>query len=145
MDWQREAEDKLRKYAARKNSLTNIAEELRALQARATGIRSATLDGTPVRCGGNGRENYLLSNLVRREELENNLQEAEIWVEGVDRALAVLTDEERLVLDRFYIHPGRGNVERLCEELCVEKSSVYRRRDRAIRNFTFAYYGWRDN
>ena len=59
-----------------------------------------------------------------------------------DVALAVLTDEDRLVLDRFYIHPMRGNVDRLRGELGLEdERSVYKRKDKALRRFTVALYG----
>ena len=56
-------------------------------------------------------------------------------------ALAVLDEEERHILDRFYIHRANGNVERLCDELHVEVATVYRRRDKALRHFTLALYG----
>ena len=56
-------------------------------------------------------------------------------------ALAVLDDEERLILDKFYIHRAKGNVGDLCERLNVEQSTVYRKRDNALRRFTIALYG----
>ena len=46
-----------------------------------------------------------------------------------------------MVLTRFYIYPERGGVSRLCEELGVEQSSVYRKRDKALERFTLALYG----
>ena len=98
-------------------------------------------DATPVMGGGNTREDALLSNMAHREELARTLRQAKAWVETVDAGLAVLDDEERLVLDRFYIRRAKGNVDRLCEELCREKSVVYARRDKALRHFTIALYG----
>lgn len=141
MDWKREAKDKLRNYSARRTALENIPEEIRRLEARATGIRSASADGTPVRGGGNGREDMLLSNIAERDELHLQLKNAQKWVENVDRAMTTLTAEERLVLERLYIYPAMGNVDRLCGELGIEKSAVYERRDKALRRFTLAYYG----
>ena len=55
--------------------------------------------------------------------------------------LEVLTDDERKVLDRFYINPARGNVDRLCEEFGIEKSQVYARKDSALHHFTICLYG----
>ena len=69
------------------------------------------------------------------------MKEARLWVAQVDKALAVLDDEERLVLDRFYIHRAKGNVGDLCERLNVEQATVYRKRDSALRRFTIALYG----
>lgn len=87
----------------------------------------------------------MLSNIVHREELERALEQAKLWVDIVDGGLGVLDDEERLVLDRFYIHRARGNIDRLCEELGRAKSVVYDRRDAALRKFTIALYGCVEN
>ena len=139
MNWKREAIDKLKNYEAHREALENIPKEIKRLESAYAGIRSATTDGTPVSGGGNTREDSMLSNIVHRDELKRRLKEARLWV--VDKALAVLDDEERLVLDRFYIHRAKGNVGELCERLNVEQATVYRKRDSALRRFTIALYG----
>lgn len=141
MDWKREAADKLRKYAARKEAIRSIPEEIRMYEEAFNGIRSASADSTPVAGGGSTREDMMLSNIVKREELKTALKQARRVVSIVDRGLATLTEEERLLLDRFYIHPAKGNVERVCTDLGIEKASVYRRRDAALQHFTIALYG----
>lgn len=141
MNWKREAIDKLKNYEARREALENIPKEIKRLESAYAGIRSATTDGTPVSGGGNTREDSMLSNIVHRDELKRRLREARLWVAQVDKALAVLDDEERLVLDRFYIHRAKGNVGELCERLNVEQATVYRKRDSALRRFTIALYG----
>ena len=141
MNWKREAIDKLKNYEAHREALENIPKEIKRLESAYAGIRSATTDGTPVSGGGNTREDSMLSNIVHRDELKRRLKEARLWVAQVDKALAVLDDEERLVLDRFYIHRTKGNVGELCERLNVEQATVYRKRDSALRRFTIALYG----
>lgn len=141
MNWRREAIDKLRNYEAHKQALESLPKEIRRLESAYTGIRSAITDGTPVSGGGNSREDSMLSNIVHRDELKRRLKEAKLWVVQVDKALAVLDDEERLVLDRFYIHRAKGSVGELCDRLNVEQATVYRKRDSALRRFTIALYG----
>lgn len=141
MNWKREAIDKLKNYEAHKQSLECLPKEIRRLESAYTGIRSASTDGTPISGGGSTREDSMLSNIVHRDELKRRLKEARLWVAQVDKALAVLDDEEQLVLDRFYIHRTKGTVEALCESLNLEKSAVYDRRDKALRHFTLALYG----
>ena len=142
MNWKREAIDKLKNYEAHKQALECLPKEIRRLESAYTGIRSATTDGTPVSGGGGStREDSMLTNIVHRDELKRRLKEARLWVAQVDKALAVLDDEEQLVLDRFYIHRAKGAVEALCESLGLEKSAVYDRRDKALRHFTLALYG----
>lgn len=141
MNWKYEAIDKLKGYEAHKRALENIPLEIERLQEAFTGIRSSMTDSTPVSGGGSTREDTLLSNIVHREELQHALKQAKIWVREVEAGLAVLDDEERMVLQRFYISRAKGAVNRICEELGVEKSAVYDRRDKALRHFTVALYG----
>ena len=141
MNWKHEAIEKLRQYEAKRQSLRSIPIEISRLESAMKSIRSATADGTPVVVGGSGRENMLLSNIVHREELRRSLEQAQKWVEFVDLGLAALSSDERLVLDRLYINPTIGNVERLCGELCVEQSTVYRRRNEALNHFILCLYG----
>ena len=142
MNWKFEAIEKLKEYTARKNAIMSIPEEIKRLEEDAQRIRAASTDATPVQGGGSTREDMLLSNIVHREELQRRLSDAQRWVDIVDGGLAVLSDEDRLVLDRFYIHQMRGNVERLRNELGLEdERSVYKRKDKALRRFTVALYG----
>lgn len=142
MNWKNEAMDKLRQYEARKNALKSIPKEIEQLKASRSAIRSASSDAVAVKGGGSGREDMLLSSIVKEEELERALRAAHIDVELTGAGLECLDGEERLILDRFYIHPTKGNAERLCAELGIEKSQVYKRKDDALRHFTIALYGY---
>lgn len=141
MEWKYEAIDKLKKYEAKKNSLKSIPEEIQSLESQMHAIRSASADGNPVRGGGNGREDMLLSCICKQEELKESYRSAKRWIKLVDTALDILTEDERLILDRFYIHPTKGSVDKLCEELGLEKSAVYDRKSKALYRFTIALYG----
>lgn len=141
MNCLKEAEEKLRDYNARKNGLQAATEEIARLQAKSTCIRSARTDGTPSRGGGNRREDALADNISTRCELERARGDNETWLRIVENALRTLDDEERMILDRFYINRHRGHAERLAEELCVEKAQVYRKKDKALRHFALALYG----
>lgn len=145
MDWKKEAADKLRCYEAKRTSLERSAEEIQRLEDEMTSIRSATTDSTPVHGGSSTREDIMINNIARREELRLARRDAARWVKLVDSALDVLDPDERLVLDRMYIHRAKGSVDRLCGELEREKPTVYRLKDRALRHFTLALYGVTEN
>lgn len=145
MNWKREAIDKLKNYEVHRQALENIPQEIKRLESVWTGIRSAVTDSTPVSGGGSTREDLMLSNIVHRDELKQRMKEACLWVSMVDKALSILSDEERMVLEQFYLHPVKGAVEGLCERMNIEKATVYRRRDNALRRFTIALYGVTDS
>lgn len=141
MNWKYEAIDKLKQYEAKKQAVLSIPEEIKRLELAMKGIRSASGDGAAVQGGGSAREDIYLSNIVRREELERSLEQAKKWIAFVEAGFSVICQEDKLVLDRFYVHPAKGNVDRLCEELGCEKATVYRKREAALRNFTISLYG----
>ena len=142
MDWKAEAIDKLKNYAAHQEALGNIPKEIKRLELAYASIRSANTDGIPVSgSSASTREDAMLSNIVHRDELKRRLKEARLWVEIVDGGLSVLDDEDRLTLELCFIHKVKGSIDDLCERLNVEKATVYRRRDQALRRFTLALYG----
>lgn len=141
MNWKEEATEKLRKYDAMQLATKNLPEEIKRLEQAACAIRAARTDSTPVKSSTNHREDMLLSNLVCREELAQALNQATLWVSTTNRALGALSPEEKLVLHRMYMYPERNALERLCQELDLEQSSIYRKRDQALHRFTMALYG----
>lgn len=140
--WKYRAIDKLKDYTAQKASLSNIPEEIARLESESCSIKSATADGTPVKGGGSGREDRLLTNIVKRGELAMLLDRAKLSVGIVDRGLAVLKEDERRLLEVMYILQEKGAVNRLMNEYGLqEESSLYRRINKALIHFTVAMYG----
>ena len=142
MNWKSEAMEKLRRYDAMCKASSNIPVEIQRLQIAACATKGASADSTPVKGGGNRREEMLMNNLVHRQELQWTLDQTKCWLDVTERALKSLSKEERLILQRLYICPERGAIERLCQELDLEQSSVYRHRDRALQKFAIALYGF---
>ena len=116
--------------------------EIRSLTwQRRSRVSAASADGSPVAGGSNGRDDALVNNILKRERLEEAQRLTENRVRRVDRALNQLSERDRCVLQRFYITPCIGGVERLCRELAIEKTTAYRWKDCALRNFTITMYG----
>ena len=140
--WKQRAMDRLKDYPAQKVSVKNIPEEIARLKSEACSIKSATADGTPVNGGGSGREDRLLSNIVKRQELQLLLDRAKLAVSTVERGLSVLDQEERHILDVMYIVREQGYVSRLMNEFGLqEESSLYKKANKALLHFTIAMYG----
>lgn len=142
MKWKNEAIEKLRRYDAMRQALRNIPAEIQRLKIEAQKIRRADAECTPVRGGGGRHEDVLLNNIAQRQELEFTLKQVRHWLSIADRGLMALAEDERLVLQRLYLYPEKNGLQRLCNELGVEQSSIYRKRDQALERFTVAMYGF---
>lgn len=133
---------RLRDYEDRKRAIDNLTEQINSLEDKFTAIRAATTDSTPVQGGNeNRREQMLIHNIATREELKNNLEIIKQEIDITEKGLDVLTDTERLILTRFYINRSKGYIERLCDELFISKTELYRQKDEALKRFTMVCYG----
>ena len=141
MNWKSEAMDRLRQYDSLRMACSNIPQEIQRLRSRVCRTRGAATETVGTAGGYDRGDTAMLNDLVQLQELSWNLSRSKNWVAMTDRALRALTEKERLILSRLYIYPETGGLERLCRELGLEKSSVYRHRDRALQKFTLALYG----
>lgn len=141
MIWKHEAIDKLKQYEAKCLALENIPLEIRQLELGMQSIRSADPDSSPVKGSGASREDAMLNNITHREELKGSWRMTKLWVAAMDRALSVLSPEEYLILERFFIHQEKKAADRLAGDLRVDIKTVYRWKDEALRKFIIALYG----
>lgn len=141
MNWKNEAIERLSKYNAMSRAVENIPLELKRLEKNSTDLKGRRMDSIRVRSSPSRQEDILLGNLIKQEELNRSYENAKLWVNTTEKALAALTPEEEQILRRMYISPQRGVVNLLCSELGVEQSSIYRKRDTALYHFTIALYG----
>lgn len=141
MNWKEEAIDHLRKYDAMVQAVDTIPTELTRLEQLAQSLGGVRADLPRVKRSISPDNDRLLNSLVQKQELARSYENARLWVCATDKAMSVLTEEEKLILQRMYVRPKRGVVSDLCELLGVEQSSVYRKRDCALCRFTLALYG----
>lgn len=139
MDWKNEAKERLKVYNAKKQAIESISNEIARLENQFGSLQSVTT--VTVNGGVHLNEDAFLSNIVLRKELDKRLEDAQMWVDTTEKALSKLDDEERLVLEMFFIRWKQGNIQQLCYDLHVEQATVYRRRDAALRHFTLTLYG----
>lgn len=143
-NWERQAIDDLRLYEKKKQSISNLIEQIEILKMQYTALRGQAFDSTPVQGGGNKMEDHLLDNIVKRERLKQNLNAVNRMVKLIERGLFSLNDREREVLDVFFINRPDMHIEVLKEKYHVEQSEVYRMKDEALYKFTICMYGIED-
>lgn len=142
MNWKAEAVEKLRRYDAMCRARENLPLELRRLEQEYTAIGTGMTDRIGTGSGNvRSREDWMLNNVMARQQLTWSLDQARSWTDLVERALSALSSNEQLILRRLYILPQSGALDQLCEELGMERSSVYRHRDKALSKFTLCLYG----
>jgi hypothetical protein len=131
---------RLKDYEMRKQSLVNIPEQIKTLEMQFYAIKSGEIDGMP-KGSGTKSDDMLIYNIAKRDELFFNLKIAQREVEMTERGLESLTDEEKTILEYFYIARQYNHVQKLMDKLHVSKSELFRRKDAALRKLTISFYG----
>lgn len=133
MDWKICAVEDLRRYPQMKIGVLNSRDKLKSINSVA---RSGRLSSKGGRC-----DSKIVDAIVETERLKKNLKHTEELIFLIERGLDCLTDEEKLILERFYMSSTVPSITKLKEEFGYESRSVYRLRDRALMKFTLAMYG----
>lgn len=139
--WRMQAINDLQTLNAKRQALINIPQRILELESQSTSIRSATAEGSPVKGGGSGREIMLLNNITEREELQDTLDAIRKQVAKIDRALSVLTDTERRILQVRFIDREPGALSKLSRELDIDERTVRNRQTDALKLFAIAMRG----
>ena len=69
MNWKKEAENDLRSYMRRKDSLQNIQDKIASLDDRMQSIRGGMSDATPVQGGESRAQENLINCIAEKERL----------------------------------------------------------------------------
>jgi len=132
----------LKSLEAKRSSLTHMREEIETLKLEETAIKATDYDRINVSGGGeNHQEEKLIANIAKRSELEMNLEVTRQQVEALDRLLSELPKDERLILDRMFIHRERNAAESLAVSLGYDVRRIYQKKDEALRNLARRRFG----
>lgn len=139
MNWKTETMEKLRRYPLMVKAVQIIPMELRRLEQEAAALAGTSV-GQGTGAGDRGREDKLLNILVRKRTLELNRRNAQWWVDFTRQALEQLAPEDRQLLTHLYMETDRS-IQQICYDLGMEKTSLYRRRESALKNLTLIMFG----
>ena len=141
MNWQKEAINDLRCHEKRKAALESLADEIRELRSRTYGSSSPAADAVPVQGGSSTAEERWVAAIDELERKKEVYRLTKRRVDAVERGLAALDEQQREILETFFINRVKGGADYLAEKLHLERTRVYELRESAIRDFTMARYG----
>ncbi len=123
-EWKRQVEQELYLYRPRMNAAESLQLRLNMLRAKREGVSGIETDRTPV-LGGADQQAALAASLDLEDSLRRQLETLELWLRFMDNALAVLNEEERRLIQYYYLE-RQGTMLDLSYELGVDSSTIYR-------------------
>ncbi len=119
MNWLKEAEKELKNQSKRLLATENIKMRLDALSK------------LPINDENNEKKILLYNQLEALYKL----------TELCERALSSMSEIERDILKEFYIYPHKDHIDYICTVHAIEKSTVYRIKANALKNFSNIMFG----
>ena len=135
----------LKDYSSMQAIIANTPSEIAEVQNHMIGVGGIQYSDMP-RGPHNptAGETRILKGIEEIDVLKERYRQAVEFMEWFQPAWNTLSDEEQVVLELFYIS-GDGNqtdaVLAICERFYIERSSAYKKKDRALTHLAVLLYG----
>lgn len=140
INWKKEAIDELKNYEDLKESIHSLNERIALTQNQIYNISACQIGERVGNSSGNG-DDVRLNKMVELEELKARKLITQKRVQLVQNALDKLNNEQRRILELFYIKRPNAYMDELMQSFSIEQAEVYRRKNDALRRFTELMYG----
>ena len=124
--YKKQALEDLKKYPYLKSSLVTLSQRIDLLKKI-----SASSANSPGQSA--------VADEIK--QLSDTLQTNTIYVSCIEHALSCLPQNEQKLIATYYIHRQRGVVENLSISSYNDRSTVYRRAQKALEHYTLSYFG----
>lgn len=144
LDKRSAAVDALKDYSSMKFIIDHTDEEIKSAYEKMGGISSPQFDGMPHSHNPQAGEERIVKGIEEIDVLKERYRQAVEYMEWFLPAWEELSEDERYVLETFY---GEDNEYGCCaaDEVAmhfeIERSSAYRRKNRALEKLTVLLFG----
>lgn len=143
VDRQAAAIKALRDYATMEAIIASTPDDLKAIKADVPGLSSPRLDGSRGCFNPHASEERIIRHMERIDNRTRKYLQAKDYMDWFNPAWEALTDEERWMLEVFYLSDDdkRNAIEEICYRFSIERSSAYNKKNRALERFAALLYG----
>ena len=144
LDKKTAAVDALKDYASMEFIIQNHRGDLEEIRTKMTSLPSASLSGLPAEKNPKAGEARLAASLDEIDVLKERYRRALEYMEWFQPAWEKLTDDEQFILTEFFVREDITKTDAILnigEHLNIERTHVYRRKDKALDHFSLLLYG----
>ena len=131
----------LRDYGRMGFIISHTDDEVKVVHEKMGGISSPQFDGMPHTHNPHAAEDRMAEGMDEISVLRERYREAVEFMAWFEPAWAELTEDERYVLECFYMGADGPAVSAVCERFQIERNSAYRRKNRALSKLSVMLYG----
>jgi DNA-directed RNA polymerase specialized sigma24 family protein len=141
LDKQKAAISALEAYTSMEYILRHSAEEENRIRVKMEGVGSPNLDGLPHAHNPQAAEERMLNCIEEIDVIKERYRQAVEYMAWFKPAWNQLPEDERYVLELFYMDDCNGAADRIADHFGIERKSAYIRKYRAIEHLSILLYG----
>ena len=135
----------LKDYGSMQYIIDHTDEEIASVHDRITSVGGPVLsDMPPGQRNPQAPENRIIAAIDEIDVLKERYRQAVEYMAWFRPAWEELSEEERLLLSEYYWNEDERQVDAiyyLCEHFAIERSSVYKKKNRALNKLTLLLFG----
>ena len=134
----------LKDYGKMKHIIDHTEEEINQVYSRMAGVGSPAIEKMPSANNPQAGEDRMITGIEEIDVLKERLRQAKEYMAWFQPAWDALSEDDRFVLETFFFNAnsyGSGAADAVCDHFCIERTSAYRKKNRALENLTTLLYG----
>lgn len=134
----------LKDYESMQFIIKHTGDEIRSQQDKMVGVASPNWDGMPHAHNPGALEDRIVNGIEEIDILKERYRQAVEYMEWFQPAWDQLTEDERYVLEVFYMDSnsyGSNAVYYVASYFQVEQTTAYKRKNRALDRLTVLLFG----
>lgn len=135
----------LEDYCAMQQIIDTTDQQIKDAYNAVTSVSSARLDGMPHAPNPRGGEDRIAATLDKVDAYRQRYVQAREYMDWFLPAWGVLSEDDRWVLDRFFLAADdvsqEERVRAIADHFYVERSTAHTKKSRAVRRLASALFG----
>ena len=145
LDKRNAAVSALKDYSSMKAIIANTNGDIAAVQNRMVGVGAVNISDMPKGSRNTSAgEDRIIKGIEEIDVLKERYRQALEFMDWFQPAWDTLADDERLVLEMFYLSADNNQLNAvydICDHFHIERSSAYKKKDRALAHLAILLYG----
>ena len=124
--------------------INNTEDAEKELRERMTSVRSSAPTGMPHNPNPKAGEARLVKQIDEIDVLKERYRSAVEYMAWFNPAWQELSEDEQFILNEFFLQEDTTKTDAILnigERLCIERTHVYRRKDKALNHLVLLLYG----
>lgn len=117
------------------------ADDEARVRVKMEGVGSPNLDGMPHAHDPQAGEKRMLNCIEEIDIIRERYRQAVEYMAWFKPAWNQLSEDERYVLELFFLEDTEGAAERIADHFCIDRKSAYNRKYRAVEHLSVLLYG----